>query len=111
MSGVAAMDCRLCMCTECKCAYHQKFYCSQFKKVVEIHNDMFWKLTVCKQIKKLSLCIEIHKKDHVVVIKNAYDMREPITCDALHTIDYHIWLLERLHQTIILNDTNQVSDL
>ena len=104
------MACNLCMCMVCKCEYRQQFYCHKFKFVVEIHNDLFWKLSVCQQIEKLSQCIKLRQKDRAVVRKEAVNIHKPPACDVLRMMDHQIWLLDKLQQTIILNDTDQVPE-
>ncbi len=93
------------MCTECKCAYHQNFYCSKFKNVIEIQNNIFWTLTICEQIEKLSLCIDARKADCTAVKKNAMNMSKPCMHRLLYMIENHLWMLETLCQFIIVNDT------
>ncbi len=91
----------------CNCEYHRVFYCQKFKFVVEIQNEWFWKLSVCQQVEKLSQCIDVRKKDHARVRKEAYNIHKPPACDILHIMDHRIWLLDKLRETIILNDTDQ----
>ncbi len=104
------MACNLCMCVVCKCEYRQQFYCQKFKFVVKIQNDQFWKLSVCQQAEKLSQCIDLHQKDRAIVRKEAVNVHKPPACDILHTMDHQIWLLDKLRQTIILNNTDQVPE-
>ncbi len=104
------MACNLCMCMVCKCEYRQQFYCQKFKFVVEIQNEQFWKLSVCQQVEKLSQCIDVHRKDRARVRKEAVNVHKPPACDILHIMDNQIWLLDKLRETIILNDTDQVPE-
>ncbi len=102
------MACNLCMCMVCKCEYCQFLYCQKFKFVAEIQNECFWKLSVCEQVEKLSQCIDVRKKDHTHVRKEAVNIHKPPACDILHIMDHRIWLLDKLWETIILNDTDQM---
>ena len=104
------MECNLCMCIVCKCEFSRKFYCQKFKFVAEIQNEQFWKLSVCQQVEKLSQCIDVHKKDHAHVRKEAYNIRQPPACDILRIMDHRIWLLDKVQETIILNDTDQSTE-
>ncbi len=103
------MACNLCMCMVCKCEYHWFFYCQKFKFVAEIRNEQFWKLSVCEQVEKLSQCIDVCKKDRACVRKEAVNIRKPPACDILHIMDHQMWLLDKLRETIILNDTDQMT--
>ncbi len=104
------MECKLCMCIVCKCEFHQKFYCQKFKFVPEIQSEQFWKLSVCQQVETLSQCINVRKKDRARVRKEAYNIRQPPASDILRIMDHHIWLLDKVREMIILNDTDQSAE-
>ncbi len=104
------MACNLCMCMVCKCEYCRQFYCQKFKFVVEIQNEQFSKLSVCEQVEKLSQCIDVRRKDHARVRKEAVNIHKPPAYDILHILDHRIWLLDKLRETIIVNDTDQMPE-
>ncbi len=104
------MECKLCMKIVCNCEYRRLFLCTKFRHVGEIHKDEFWKLSVCEQIELLLQFIDVRKKDRARVRKEAYNISKPPACDILRIMDHRIWLLDKVRETIILNDTDQTAE-
>ncbi len=105
------MECALCLCQPCKCEWRHRYYCLFFDSIVEIHSDHFWQLTIEKQIEQVTIWINGRKSDHRHVLKNAKEYMlpgQPLKPQAkklVRLIKNSLKELQKLHQTIIDNDT------